>query len=223
MLVGLATACRPVGVALVLPFLIFLRARRDSFWRTAALLGCSIWGLLGFIFYQHLEFDQPLAFIQAQDGFRYLCEPADTSMADKARSLITFQPIWSNYLPSSKTYWKAMDCYMCENWLLSLHFANPIFFLTAVATVTIGFWKKVLDAKEMTFSVAMLMIPYATRAEEMAMTGQGRFTLSAFPIFIVLGAAWRKLPLVVRGVWITVSVILLGCYVYSWAIGGLVF
>ncbi|HET6880344.1 MAG TPA: hypothetical protein VFI31_09325 [Pirellulales bacterium] len=206
LLVGLGTATRPVGVALVAPFAIYL-------FRTACIssfvyLPFACWGLLTFMAYQRYAFGDALAVFKAHSRWHIR---ADVPFAEKAAALATLEPIRSVYDSGSPAFWASFDAHGIP-WF-SLQFANPLFFLGSVGLIAIGAWPRRspslcgkpdeerpvsraswLSLEEISFSALVLLIPYCTRGYEMGMGSMGRFTAVAFPIYLVMGALLRRLP-----------------------------
>ena len=129
LLIGLATAARPVGVALLAPFAIHLVRRSSSpsgkgrvresaveeadaprsrfgllCARLALYLPLASWGLGAFILYQYFAFGEPLAFVKVQTHWG---TPA--SWPEKLLVLETLGPVRSVYDPGSSAFWMRRD------------------------------------------------------------------------------------------------------------------
>ena len=69
-IVGLATAVRPVGVALIPALALHVRRRSPdlltSAWRGAFLIPIACWGLVAYMAYQYAAFDDRFAFVRTQ-------------------------------------------------------------------------------------------------------------------------------------------------------------
>lgn len=193
LLVGLATAVRPVGVALVLPMAWHVARRSDSKASIVRRLAYSIplgcWGLIAYMAFQYARFGEPFAFSLTQQNWRIR---PDTGLFNKLWSLVSWEPIWSVYNTQAAGYWRHFDG--AASALFSLQFANPIYFVGAICLVAVGAWKKWLNSYEILLSVGLLAIPYATRAYEMGMVSQGRYAAVVFPVYIVLGQLLGRLP-----------------------------
>ncbi|OYV82987.1 MAG: hypothetical protein B7Z73_16640 [Planctomycetia bacterium 21-64-5] len=224
LVVGTATATRPVGLALLAPFAIHVWRRTLAAHESAAarsepagqpqrqvaaggeapnagacpggtqprrwfrrrrfgLVGARLmlylplacWGLGLFIVHQHRSFGEPLAFAKAHTKWG-----TPVHWREKAIALATLRPIWSVYDPKSRAFWINRDHHAVP-WL-SLQFANPVFFASAVALIALGAlcplaknlgegatsgrW---LSLEETSFGALLLLIPYVTRACEMEM------------------------------------------------------
>jgi hypothetical protein len=192
LIVGLATATRPVGVALLMPFIGHLWATSSTFGRS--LLKCLVlvplacWGLLGYVLFQWLAFDEPLGFIRTQAHWRI--RPA-VSLGEHTWSLATLEPIWSVYVPSSPCYWGRLAT--DANPIFSMQFANPIYFAGACMLVVLGWVKGWLNRSEAALAAGLLLIPYVTRSHEMCMGSMGRFSSVVFPVYLVLGQILARL------------------------------
>jgi hypothetical protein len=76
---------------------------------------------------------------------------------------------------------------------VSLQFANPLFFVAAMALTAVGAWKNWLSGNEILLAVGLLFISYAGKGFEMCMASQGRFVAAVFPIYLVLGNIFCRL------------------------------
>jgi len=104
-LIGLLTATRSVGIAFLLPLAWRLyqdlKAKQLSLWQIPILLLIGCWGLLAFMTFLYIRFDDPLLFITAQEDWR-IGDPA--AKPAKWFSLLTLYPVYSVYAPSSAGY-----------------------------------------------------------------------------------------------------------------------
>jgi hypothetical protein len=218
LLVGLATAARPAGVALVLPWAFCIVQRSTSPWigaaRLALLAPLACWGLLAFTAFLYAHCGDPLAFVDAllQWGAR-----PPTAALDKAVGLLTAEPIWSAYVPSSPVYWKKFDD--ASPWLWSLPFANPLWFAATAALVLLGEWRRWLTAYETLLAAAALLLPYVLRSYEMGMIGHGRFAAVVFPVYLVLGRCLARLPPAIASSLLAIGGFFLGAYAALFATG----
>jgi hypothetical protein len=183
---GLCTASRPVGVAVVVPLAWHAwqtspTAARAAAGRLAWVVPLSLWGILAYMLFLHVEFGDALAFVHTQEHWRRL--PA-VGLFDKIGLLASAEPVWSHYIPSAPAYWGKFDD--LPAWQ-SIEFANPILFVGAAGLIALGAAKRWLNVYEILFGAIVLFIPYVTRSYEMAMAGHGRFAAAAFPIYLVLG------------------------------------
>lgn len=191
--VGLATATRAVGAALVFALAIFVLERPQGLsvrLRTLCwALPASCWGIIAWMFFQWLEFGDSLAFARAQAGW---CLQPDGTTAEKWTALASGGAIWTVYDPTSPVYWAKRDPHGIA--VLSMHFANPLLFVFAIVLTIVGARRGWLTRPEVAFSAAALAIPYFSRAHEMGMGSMGRFVAVVFPIYIVGGRLIRRLP-----------------------------
>ncbi len=204
--VGLATATRPVGVALLGPFALYLwertgtpgdahekgsvcrtrSAQASRFWRflrSAVWLPLACWGIFGYILFQYVAFDEPLAFFHTQ---QHWAKRAPTPYLEQWGRALILEPIWSVYDSGSVAYW-ARSRIDPKNPLFSLPFANPIYFVASVFFVLLGWHKRWLNGKEVLLAALLLGIPYFTHSYRHLMLSQGRFAAVAFPVYIVMG------------------------------------
>jgi hypothetical protein len=232
LIVGLTTATRPVGVAVVVVFGWHLWrqsagaptasndlkqawfSRAAGFTQTALLyLPLACWGLIAYMTFLHVQFGDALAFANAQDFFRQ----RPTAWQEKWLPLLTGEPIWSPYFPESATYWRRYAS--AENPLLSFGFMNPLFFVATAALIAVGSAKKWLDPRELLLSAALLAIPYVTMAYDNVMVSQPRFTAVVFPMYMVLGRVLAACPKWVAAVFFVASGALLAYYAAGFAAG----
>jgi hypothetical protein len=218
LIVGTATAIRSVSVALLFPLVWHIwttsASRRHAVRRSAYIMPLACWGLLGFMLYQWQRFGTPLAFAINQ---KYHRARDFGTISDQVLSLLSWAPIRDAYDPTSPGYWQAL--YSSPNRLFSLEFANPIYFVAGVALIIIGAWKRWLTSCEIILAVPMLAISYFTRAYEMRMFSQSRFTTVVFPVYIVLGNILVRLPPPVACSLLVFSGFLLGAYAALFAAG----
>jgi hypothetical protein len=219
-LVGLATAVRPVGVALLFPLGWFVimrsKAKRScpsrrchAVW--AIVFGC--WGLLAYMLFQYARFGDALAFAKTQTNWRIR---ADGGLSDKALSLASWEPIWSVYTPDSPGYFGG---FANGEWLRSMRFFNPVFYCGTAALVVIGTVKRWLTNYEILLAAGLLVISYLTRAYEMCMESQARFAAVVLPAYIVLGILLSRLPRWLAFVILASSSLGLGYFTSQYAAG----
>lgn len=210
LVVGLATATRAVGVALVVPFAMHAWTRSASFKyppkcptasvriRHFALRGVitvcfaalSSWGIGAFIAYQWWKFDDPLAFAHAQSAWR-LRSPPD-SLRDVIINLMTLEPIRSTYVQDSMLYWGRASPH--DEPLLNLAFMNPIIWLSVLGLLLAGAMKRLLTRDEWLLGFLLMLIPYVVQTGRQGMTSQARFAAVTFPAYIVVGHALAAVP-----------------------------
>lgn len=195
---GAATATRPVGVALTAAFLWYSVSQPASCrcWRVGravALAPLACWGLLGYIAFQYLAFGNGFAFVQTQQYWTFGRPALDHGLMNKLARLVTLEPIWGVYDPSSSRNWYLAD--LNNDILFNLSFWNPIVFLSSAALISFGAFRKWLTASEIVLGTAILAIPYLTRAYEMSMSSHARFASATVVIYPVLGkslASWSS-------------------------------
>jgi hypothetical protein len=210
-LVGLASGTRPVGIVLVLPFVLHIWDRSPTIRRGAlsaiVLVPLACWGIVAYMLYQWRTFDEPWAFALTQEHFRM--RPS-SPLATKLGSLLTLDPIRAVFDPSDEGYWQSQAPYATP--IFNLHFANPLYFGCAIILTVLGGCKGWLNRYEVALAGGLLALPYATRAYEMNMASMGRFTSVAFPVYIVLGNMLARLPSPLSAGLLSVSGFMLGAY-----------
>lgn len=210
-LVGFATATRPVGVALLPPFVLHVWHRSATVQqfgiRLIGLLPLSLWGIGAFMGYQWQAFGEPLAFLKMQANWRVY---RPDSLTEKALALGTFKPIWGIFTPSAPAYWLRHTPY--ANPFVSLFLANPILFVAASVLLVVGIRRRWLSSYESLLAACLLLIPYLASSYEMHMAGMGRFVAAIFPLHLVLGQILMRLRGPVAAVVLSLSACLLALY-----------
>src|SRR5581483_5715936 len=217
-LVGLTTATRPVGVALLPVLLLYLwrssPTLRGFVVRGLVLGPLSCWGLAGYMVYLGMVFGDPLAFAHTQSHWRM--RPA-ASWQEHVQALATLEPVRSIYDPDSPCYWQRMAG--DANALFNLDFLNPIYFFFTLSLLLAGMWKRQLTRYEWVLSAGLLLIPYVTRSHEMCMGAMGRFAAAAWPLYLVLGHQLRRLPPELAAALLALSGFFLASYAALFAAG----
>ena len=154
----------------------------------------------------------PLAKTQAHWHQRPLVSPLE-----KAKALAILEPIWSAYVPSSPAYWRNLA--RNESAPFSLQFANPLFFSGTCVLLILGGCRGWLTRPEIFLALGLLLIPYGSRAYEMCMASQGRFTAVIFPVYIVLGHLLTRMPKWGSAIVYAVCIFLLATYASHFAAG----
>lgn len=212
LIVGLATASRPVGVALAVPLALELWQRRTS-WRgflgqAAVILPLAFWGLAAYMAYLWHEFNEPLAFAVAQSHWQI---PPRLDAGEKFVALITLEPLWTVYDSASPCCWQQTA--RGESPLFSLAFANPLYFGVMALVIALGAWKRWLTRQEWLLSATLLLIPYLTRAQEFCMNSQGRFTIVILPTYLVFGRLLMALPAMFASILLAIAAV--GLFTYA--------
>lgn len=205
-IVGITTATRPVGVALVPCFFMHLLDRsatkREAMLQAVRLLPIACGGILAYMVFQAWQFGDALAFAKTQQHWRII---PDRSFPDKVLSLASAEPVWSTYLPGTPYYWNRWG--FDPSPLISLSFLNPLYFTATIALVILGANRRWLNKQELLLSALLIAIPYVTRGHEWGMLSQARFAAVVFPAYIVIGRLLSRLP-----AWITIPLAALSGY-----------
>lgn len=199
MLVGLTTATRPVGVALIPAFLHFALSRNPGTTRLQAIksvlpylpICCS--GLLAYMAFLFIQFGEPLAFATTQHYWRL--RPVE-SLLEIASSFAAWEPIWAVYVSDSYWYWGRIEEHSIP--FLSLAFWNPIIFLSFVILMAVGWRRSWLRPAEVIVCAGLLLIPYFLRGFHFCMMSQARFAAVVFPVYIVIAHSLVRSPRAVR-------------------------
>jgi hypothetical protein len=210
-IIGLATATRAVGVALI-PTLAWHVWQRSPKWPAFTawmlLLGpLACWGLFAYMAYLQVEFGDPLLFAETQAHWR-IRPPTDggTRLLD----LATLEPIRSLFDPSGPAY--AQTIGRSDDLLFSLRAADPVYFLGAVFLVILGSIKRWLTGVEIIAAVGLLAIPYATVGYEQYMQSMARYSTVVLPVYLVLGRLLCRIPATVAAAMIGIWAFFLGVY-----------
>jgi hypothetical protein len=210
-LVGLATAVRPVGAALIPPLLLAGWRRYSSPRRRLTVLALAaplcVWGLAAYMIFQYLQFGDALAFVKTQVHWRFREVP---SRAEQLFATATLEPLWTVYDKSSPAYWRRHDYELGP--VFSLHFANAIYFTGVAALVGYGAWRRWLSPEEVLFAAGALLIPYLSMGYEGCLHSHARYATVAFPVYLVMGRLLAALPSFYAAMILAVSGFLLGTY-----------
>ena len=106
LIVGLATAVRPVGMGLLAPFVLHCLHRSSTRWRFLLNIAYLVANrLLGYSQLPSLPWECALAipfvFVKAQSHWGLSSVP----LSEKATALLAFEPIWQVFDPGSAYYW----------------------------------------------------------------------------------------------------------------------
>jgi hypothetical protein len=198
LIVGTATASRATGVGLLPPFALHVWQRSSSARQGAGrllwLVPLACWGIAGWMLYQQVVFGDALVFAKTQANWRVRPVVEAAPLADKWASLLSFEPIWSVFDPSSSAYWATPEPPSLPP-LFSLQFANPLYFAFAVGVTTLGWTRGWLRSSEVVLVAALLLIPYVASSYEMHMAGAARFAAVVLPVYVVLGRILCRMAL----------------------------
>lgn len=164
--------------------------------------------------YLHAEFGDALASIKNTALWR-MRPPVPWS--EHLLALATLEPIWSVYTPSSPAYWGTTETHGA--FPFSLQFANPLYFLLAVAALAVGIRRRWLNRYEALFMSLLLAIPYCTTSYSCCMAGMGRFVGAMLPLHLVLGNVLARLPAPLAALLLTLSGALMAAYAALFAAG----
>jgi hypothetical protein len=192
-IVGLATATRPVGVALLpaLAYHVWVRDPRPRAcaMRLAVLLPVALWGLAAYMAYLAFAFGEPTAFIDSHQSWN---RHPSASGFEKVRDLFTLRPFWARIDPSSSAYWAVHDGH--DTPLFSLYLADPLYFLLAAVLVAVGARRRWLSTGEALVAAGLLAMPCVFKCYETGMEAFARYACTNPPVFLALGAALRRVP-----------------------------
>jgi hypothetical protein len=224
-IVGLATAARPVGVALVPVLWLYVwsgteagphprplspatpggcdphpqplsRGReRGGLRRLAPIAYLTPLALWGLLGFMAFQYAEFGEPLAFVKTQSHWRRRPDEAWGDKALALAACEPIWSAYIPSAPGY-AGRDGRNVPPWF-NLQMADPVFFVATVALVALGAAKRWLSDGEILLAAGLLLISYVTRGFDMCMASQGRFAAVAFPVYLVLGRLLHAAPLVV--------------------------
>lgn len=179
---GLLTAIRSPGIAAIPTTLLSLRRREPRWggfaWKSMVIIPLSCWGILIFMAYQYVKFDDPFAFARSQEFFKGRPTPPPL---EKALALISFEPIRALLMPTSPL---ARDT---RGPLFNLGAADALIFVLAAGLVAYGFWRRVLNRDEFLLSASLLATTYVAIGYESFMRSQGRYASAVIPMYMVIG------------------------------------
>jgi hypothetical protein len=212
LLVAMAIATRAVGVALLLPLLLYL-ARYAG--RLKPFLGwCCLClplagsGLLAYGAYCHCAFGDALATVRDRATL-WALRPL-LPWPEKLLTLMTLQPVWDIFLPSSPAFWGRYV--IRAQFPFSLYVANPFYFVVALALVAGGWRKRWLNRYEASAALGLLLIPYWNGGYEAQMVSMARYVVVIAPLYLVAGRILGKLPPLVSGCTLGLSGMFLAVY-----------
>lgn len=217
--IGLATAARPVGLALILPLAAYLLHHAKSRWaffNSACLsLTLALSGLLAFMVFCAISYGDPIAFAHNMSLWSLRSPPP--SFEEKCVYLTVLLPIWDVFAPSSPAYWGHRTT--PTQAVFSLYLANPIYCVIAWLLLAWGWRQRWLTVYEALASLGLLIIPYWCAAYETNMSGMARYVSVAFPLYLVLGRLLEHVPAAVTAVLLGCSAFFLAAYAALFAKG----
>lgn len=205
-LVGLATATRPVGVALVAPFAVHIWQHAPS-WkvflrRAVSAVPLAFWGIVAFSLYQVIQFGDGMAYSHAQANWM----KRHPTLQAKLITLITLEPFWEIFQTASPDHLPLRDS------LYNQVIVNRIVFLFAGILIIVGFVRRWLSAREVALGASLWFIPYVSNLYEVDMNSAARYSSAIVPIYLVLGQLLCRLPPPLAAACLAVGSFLLGAY-----------
>ena len=164
-LVGYATACRAVGVAL-LPVLLVHTSRRfatsinrSDRIRAAAKVAFTMlvgaWGIIAMLCFHCWQYGNPIAFASVQSNWYLRPLP---SLLPHALNLLSGVPLRDVYNSNSPAFWANFE-YISDP-IFSLQFSNPLYVSLSIFLVIFGTWKSGSQFEETILSFGLIFIPY---------------------------------------------------------------
>jgi hypothetical protein len=202
LLVGMATATKLVGIALIVPLVIRTCAGTESrhiaVFRCIAVFPITIWGILAYGAFLASTFDAPFAFVETQQHWNRRQLPHNA--LDTFASIVTFEPLRSVYDSESPCHWSQSPP-RHSAWL-NMMFANPIYWLVSATLLIVGAWRRWLNGTELLVGALLLLIPFMLQGYRTCMASQARFASVVLPIYLVLGQVLSRIPL-----WLSATVL----------------
>jgi hypothetical protein len=191
--IGLATAVRPPGIALLPVFVVYLwqstpRGWRFA-WRAVPALAVACWGLAAYMLYLWSEFGDPLIFAGGQRSWMH--QPAPWT--EKWASLLSLRPVWGTFVQSFDGLSESPKPF--ARLLTDYRFWNPVMFVATIGLVSWGAYKRSLAPREWLMAACLLLFAYVSVGHDNQMLSQPRFASVVFPVYLVLG------ELLARGRW----------------------
>lgn len=189
-LCGCASAVRPVGIGLILPFAWYAwsecRTARQRLMTFAWAFPLSASGLLLYMAFLEWHVGQAMAFSLGQDMWGKSREPLLTRVA----GLLTLRPIREVFDSGSEAWWGRIGPEVpWFNW----QFWNPIVFLLTGLIVLYGYLRRQLTSAEFLAALGLLGIPYVFHSQRVHMLGHARFSSVVFPMYLVIAVWLSKL------------------------------
>ncbi len=132
------------------------------------------------------------------------------SLREELIGAMTLEPLRAVYDPSSACYWGRVPPE--QNALFNLKAANPVYFLGAVVLVGLGAYKRWVNGRELLLSVGLLSIAYFLQGPRTCMSSQARYAAVVFPMYIVLGHLLYRLPPALATAILAISGLFLAIY-----------
>jgi len=218
LIVGCATAVRPVGVCLMVPVILAGGMLRVSslreLMRNVLLISLMATGLIIFMVYQWFALGDCLAFAHTQDYYRIRPHCGTLEWFQKIALL---EPIWNLYTGAPPGVWERycgnVPFYACLAW------ANPLYWILALGLISTGAIKSWVSRAEAWYGFAVLLFSYVLRGYEMGMLSQGRYTVVVLPIYTVMGLLLCKANLFFRFAFVAACAVISGVYASQFAMG----
>jgi Mannosyltransferase (PIG-V) len=210
LLVGLATAVRPSGVALLLPLGFVLLARPGKGWlriSNLAWLALGCWGIAAFMAFAAVKFGDPIAFVHAQA--KWHVRP-HVPLHEKIVAVFTLGAVRGVFSPHSPFYWRHYLAMTPP--AFNLYLANSIYFAGTIAAIAYGAAKGWLNRYEVAVGAALVGIPYLAHNYETTMMAVGRYMTTVVPTYLVVGRLLRRAPVAITIGLAAVSAFMLGAY-----------
>jgi Dolichyl-phosphate-mannose-protein mannosyltransferase len=194
---ALAAATRNSGVLLLIPLLYeWLRHREEFGWRGLWEMALVPTGLLGYMAFLWVRFEDPMVFAQAQTDYwgRELTNPLTTleeawiAAGESMSYLLNPAPLFLD--PSAGPTLEASGA------------VNVAFLILFLVLMGIGF--AVLPPGLSVFSFVVMLLHILTPSPLIPLLGLPRFVLEAFPLYLVLGLLVSRSRLAL-GAWLLVS------------------
>jgi hypothetical protein len=208
--VGLATATRAAGIAMLLPLWWSVWDRgetvRNSLLKSVLVIPLATWGLIAFMTFQYLAFDDPLAFARTQQHWD---ERPPIPFFERLWLELTLEPFWCEYDPSCVCNQKHASS---DVWYLNMFLANPIYLAFFAALLAFGAVKGWLTRAELLMGAALLLFSYLTKSYATCMASQARFASTVFPAYLVMGRLLQAMPAPVIGIIVAIFTFFLASY-----------
>ncbi|WP_197443590.1 mannosyltransferase family protein [Maioricimonas rarisocia] len=219
--IGLSTATRPTGVALLLPFAWYLWQRErnppspqplaPSLLRVSPrgllLLPVACWGLLAYMTWLWWRFDDPVAFVTQMP--RWVLR-GDATLWERLWTAVTLSPLREAYDPTSDAYWAVLD--KTTHSVLSLRMADPLWFAGTALLIVVGAKQRWLSTGELLLAAGLLGIPWFLHSHASMMQSYGRYAAVVWPACLVAGQMLARIPRVLTDVLCGTAALLLVIY-----------
>jgi hypothetical protein len=215
----LGVVARPVGVALVPPLLLYAwhyggSVERSLCW-VCLCLPVALAGLAAFMGYCDWAFGDPLAFVRDREDL-WRARPRVPPL-EKARLLLTLEPVWGMFVPGSGAYWGK---FMRPGHLLfGTYLIGPFAFGLVLLLIVLGGVLRRLNRYELVLAAGLVLVPYVVTGYDSAMISMARYLTVIVPLYSFGGFLLSRAPAPLAACLAAVGGVILAFYAALFAQG----